>query len=211
MANRLQTWVAAFIILLALAAVCVSIGLCLKTYMRCPFGDEWSVITEIARGRSPLSVRWLWTQHNEHRIAISRLLIWADLFWFGATTKSLFLEIFLVQTCHLGLVVWFVERRTRLDLAVRRTVQGLFAYCLFHPAQQANFTSAFQISFIMPFCITTAALLLLSFYEGLRHQARAGVIIALSPLLAALNMAGSLIAGPVLCAIGLLKGSRCDS
>ncbi|MGA7413566.1 MAG: hypothetical protein WBW33_24035 [Bryobacteraceae bacterium] len=179
--------------------------------MPCPFGDEWWVITDIARGRNPLSLSWLWSQHNEHRIAIARILIWIDLFRFGGTNKSLFVEIFLVQILHLAVIAWAIEKWTGLDRPVRRTIQGLFAFCLFHPNQHENFTWAFQISFVMPFAITTTSFLLIAFYEEVRGMGRRGVtgaVIALAPFIAALNMAGALAAGPVLLVTGVAKRLR---
>jgi hypothetical protein len=194
-----------FILLLGALALCFSAALCVRTYMPCPFGDEWWVITDIARGKGPQSLAWLWSQHNEHRIAITRLLIWLDLFVFGGTNKSLFIEIFLVQLLHWAAIAWVVERWTSFDPCVRRTLQGLFAFCLFHPNQYENFTWAFQISFVLPFAITTLALLAISFYDRLQWRLAAAVFIALAPLLAALNMAGGMLAGPVLLLLGAAK------
>ncbi|HEX4228144.1 MAG TPA: hypothetical protein VHZ07_05705 [Bryobacteraceae bacterium] len=196
------------ILLLGVLALCFSASLCVRAYMPCPFGDEWWVITDIARGKGPQSLAWLWSQHNEHRIVITRLLIWLDLFVFGGTNKSLFIEIFVVQLLHWSAIAWVVERWTSFDLPVRRTLQGLFAFCLFHPNQYENFTWAFQISFVLPFGITTLALLAISFYEQLQRRVAAAVFIAIAPLLAALNMAGGIMAAPVLLMIGAAKRMR---
>jgi len=199
------------ILFFGVLSLCFSVSLCVATYMACPFGDEWWVITDIARGSGPSSLSWLWSQHNEHRIAIARILIWADLFRFGGTNKSLFVEIFLVQILHLAVIAWVIEKWTGLDRTVRRTVQGLFAFCLFHPNQQENFTWAFQISFVMPFAITTTSFLLISFYEEVRGVWRrllTSAFIAFAPFIAALNMAGALAAGPALLIIGVAKRLR---
>jgi hypothetical protein len=173
--------------------------------MPCPFGDEWWVITDIARGKGPQSLLWLWSQHNEHRIAITRLLIWLDLFAFGGTNKSLFIEIFCVQLLHWAAIASVIERWTSFDPPVRYTLQGLFAFCLFHPNQHENFTWAFQISFLLPFAITTVALLAISFYGQFERRVEAALFIAIAPLLAALNMAGGMVAGPVLLLLGAAK------
>jgi hypothetical protein len=176
--------------------------------MPCPFGDEWWVITDIARGRGPSSAAWLWTQHNEHRIVIPRILIWIDLFWFGGTNKSLFIEIFLIQVLHWAAIAWVIEKWTGLDRPVRRTIQGLFAFCLFNPNQEENFTWAFQISFVLPFAITTLSLLWISFYEKVHRRLLAGAFIAFAPFIAALNMAGASAAGPVLVLLAIMKRLR---
>src|SRR5271167_1988522 len=110
------------ILLFGLLSLCFSVALCVATYMPCPFGDEWWVLTDIARGSGPSSFSWLWSQHNEHRIAMTRILIWIDLFGFGGTNKSLFVEIFLVQILHLAVIAWVIEKWTGLDRPVRRTI-----------------------------------------------------------------------------------------
>lgn len=196
------------ILLLGAIALCFSAALCVRTYMPCPFGDDWFVVTNIAQGNGPLSFAWLWAQHNEHRIPITRLLIWLDLFVFGGTNKSLFVEIFFMQLLHWAAISCVIERWTAFEPPIRRTLQGLFAFCLFHPNQYENFTWAFQISFILPFTIITVALLAITFYERLRCRAVAGVFVAMAPLLAALNMAGGLVAGPVLPFLAVAKHLR---
>src|SRR5256885_2297047 len=36
------------------------------------WSDDWSIVPAIT-GAQPISLEWLWAQHNEHRIAIPKL------------------------------------------------------------------------------------------------------------------------------------------
>src|SRR4051794_19271034 len=81
-------------IVLALGAATFCVALTIHCYMPCPWLDEWRVIADMAKGTKPWSWGWLWSQHSEHRIAVTRLLIWLDWALFGGKTVSLFIEMY---------------------------------------------------------------------------------------------------------------------
>jgi hypothetical protein len=187
---------------LGMVAAAISVALTIRCYMPCPFGDEWFIVDGVARGRGPLDWSWLFGQHNEHRVAIPRALIWLDLAVFHGKNISLFAGIWLVLLLHWAVIAYALERFTDFPTPLKRTLQGLFAFCIFHPNQSENLTWAFQIGFVLPFAIATAALLATVFFQRLRRPqfvqtwfATFGV--AAAPILAALNMAGGLLIGPV--------------
>jgi hypothetical protein len=165
--------------------------------MPCPFWDEWAVVKQIGQGNGPLSFHWLWSQQNEHRLAVPRLAVWLDLFRFGGRNVSLFVEIFLVQLLHLGAIGHVIERYTEEPVALKRSLQGLFAFAVFHPNQIENFTWAFQIGFVWPFLLATLALIAVAFFERWRHPALAITLAVLAPITAALGVAGGLLIAPV--------------
>ena len=181
------------------------LAMVIKTYMPCPFWDEWVVVKQIGQGNGPLSVHWLWSQQNEHRLAVPRLAVWLDLIRFGGRNVSLLVEIFLVQLLHLGAVCWVIERYGEEPVALKRSLQGLFAFALFHPNQIENFTWAFQIGFVWPFLLATLALVAVAFFERWRHPAAAITLAGLSPIAAALGLAGGLLIGPVSIALAIVK------
>lgn len=183
----------------------ISIALTLRCYMPCPFGDEWPVIDSIARGNGPSSWSWLFAQHNEHRIAIPRALIWLDLVGFRGKNLSLYVEIYLVLVLHWMAICYALERFTDFPNALKRTLQGLFAFCIFHPNQSENLTWPFEISFVLPFAIATAALLLIAFFAQLRRHWLAASYIAVSPLVAGLSLASGLLIGPVAVCLAVMR------
>lgn len=199
-------WFSRAALALGIAAAIFSLAITVRCYMPCPFGDEWFTVDAVAHGAGPLDWPWLFGQHNEHRLAIPRLLIWLDLAAFGGKNVSLFVEIWLVLVLHFAAVVYVLERFTDFSIPLRRTLEGIFAFCIFHPNQNENLTWAFQIGFVLPFAIATAALLATAFYTKLRQRLLATISVAVSPLLAALNMAGGLLIGPV--ALGLAFSKR---
>ncbi|MBV8866713.1 MAG: hypothetical protein JO210_15070, partial [Acidobacteriaceae bacterium] len=100
-ASGVQTGTAVFLsrmaLLLGVAVLLCAIALTVRTYMPCPFWDEWAFINSIATGRGLLSWNWLWSQHNEHRLLFTRLLILADLRLFSGKNVSLLVEMYLIQ------------------------------------------------------------------------------------------------------------------
>ena len=39
-----------------------------------PFMDDWEIVPALS-GAQPITANWLWSQHNEHRIPLPRLLL----------------------------------------------------------------------------------------------------------------------------------------
>jgi hypothetical protein len=184
-------------IALGILPVIYSVALTTRAYMACPEQDQWGVLDSILRGREPWHLSWLWSQHYEHRIAITRLLIWADWTFFGGVSVSLLVETYIVQSLHCW-VIWYALRRSEsIPWSLRYTLQGLFMFCLFHPNQAHNFVWPFQVSFVLPFGIGTLALLGTAFFHRMRHPILASLCIAVAPMFAALNLAGGLLIGPV--------------
>jgi hypothetical protein len=147
----------------------------------------------------------LWSQHNEHRLLITRLLLLLDLHVFGGKNVSLFVETYLCQISAWAAVCYALERFTGFERFLKNTLEGLFGFCLFHLNQAENLTWAFQVSFVLPFTLATVALLTIAFFERLRHPKPASIAIGLTPLLAGLNLAGGLLLGPVAIGFALFK------
>ncbi len=190
---------------LGFAALLCAIALTVRTYMPCPFWDEWAFVNAIAGGRGLLSWNWLWSQHNEHRLLFTRLLILADLRLFGGKNVSLFVEMYFIQTVHLAAICYAIERCTTFPRYLKTTLQGVFAFCLFHLNQAENLTWAFQVSFVLAFALATFAFLAIAFFERMRCPVAAAIAVGTAPLLAGLNVAGGLLIGPVATCFALFR------
>lgn len=193
---------------LAVAVALISAALIVRSYMPCPFGDEWFFIDAIARGSGPSSWQWLWSQHNEHRLVITRLLVWLDLSAFHGNNVSLFVGTYLILTVHWAAICYALERFTDFPAPLKRTLQGLFGFCIFHPNQSENLTWAFQVSFVLAFAIATMALLAATFLRQMRWPRLATLGVAVAPILAAMNVAGGLLIGPVVLGLALIRRFR---
>ena len=194
-----------FFVVLAAAALLSSISLTIRSYMPCPFWDEWAFVNAIAAGAGPSSWKWLWSQHNEHRLLITRLLILLDLRAFGGKNLSLFFEMYLAQLSAWGGICFVLERFTRFPRSLKSTLEGICGFCLFHFNQGENFTWAFQASFVLAFSVGILALLAVAFFERLHKPLIIAILIGLAPLLAALNVSGGLLIGPVAFAFALWR------
>lgn len=203
-----ESTVAIVMIALAAAVALISIALTFRTYMPCPWVDGWEVISDIADGARPWSWHWLWSQeYHEHRMAIPRFLIWLDWAAFGGRNISLFVEIYLVQALHWASVCYALERLTGYPKLLKRTLEALFAFCLFHPNQAQNLTLSIAIASLVSFAIGTVALLIIAFSEKVpaRYRTLSLIGVVCAPLVAASSSAGGLLIGPVLVGLAGIK------
>jgi len=166
------------------------------------------VVDAIGRGNGPTNWSWLWSQQNEHRIVVPRLLIWVDLFAFGGKNISLLAEIIIIQLAQVFAVSFVLERFTSVPAFLKRSLQGLFAFALFHPNQLENFTWSFQIGFVLPFALGTFALLCIAFLPRSSQLSLGIALLGVIPLLAAMNLAAGLLIGPATIVIACLRRLR---
>ena len=50
-----------------------------RTFSPVYFWDQWTVVSDLQRSNGVLPLSRLWAQHNEHRILVGRLALFADL------------------------------------------------------------------------------------------------------------------------------------
>lgn len=167
-------------------------------YSKCPYWDQWWVVYQLAKGASPRSLTWLWSQQNEHRILIPRLLIALDLYVFGARNISLFLLTFVAQLAHWLIFAFAAKRWLTGPRALLWTMQGLFGCCLFSYVQIENFVWAFQFSFILAFFLASLAFVSVLLIDEAKRPAVFIALAALTPLLAISSLASGLLIWPTL-------------
>lgn len=182
----------------ACTAVLFTAVLMITGYSKCPYWDQWWVVYQLATGASPRSLSWLWSQQNEHRILIPRLLVALDLYAFGARNISLFLLTFVIQLAHWFLFAFAVRRWFTGSRALRWTLQGLFGCCLFSSLQIENFVWAFQFSFIFAFFLATLAIVFVLLIDEAKHPAMFIALAAITPLIAMGSLASGLVIWPTL-------------
>ena len=125
---------------------------------------------------------------------------------FRGEDVSLFVEIYFLQVAVFVGICYFLERFATYPRSLILTLEGLFAFCLFHWNQAENLTWAFQISFVLASAIATFSFLAIAYFESLRYPALLSAALSIAPLLAAMNVAGGLLIGPVLIAFGIWRG-----
>ena len=171
----------------------ITVGIALYMVIICytslPWSDGWAQIFAPAHGEKLFSVKWLWEQHNEHRLLIPKLFLALDLRLFHANQKLLLSTIFIVQLLHLWLLSWSMRCLGGWPGPAWRTGTGLAAFCLFSPTQWENLTWGFQTCFVLSGLFATLSFIgLLLYWRGLsqKSQSHGWKFIALSVLAALL-------------------------
>ncbi|MFL5327723.1 MAG: hypothetical protein ACJ8C4_02310 [Gemmataceae bacterium] len=108
-----------------------------------PFGDEWDLIPgETAREPMP---RWLWAQHNEHRLPLPKLVHWGLMHISGHDSRAGgFATAGTLSLLALGFVMTARKLRGQIDFA-----DAFFPVALLNWGQFENYLIGFQISFAL--------------------------------------------------------------
>jgi hypothetical protein len=160
--DRLLSYV---ILACGLCTIAVGATQIITSHSLVPLWDEWQEIDAIATAphhQPPLS--WLWSLHSEHRIAVYRLLLLADVHIFHGKQWIFFCGMLAVQCLFLASLVWMV-RFAGIRGTLWRAIVGLGAFALFCPSQWENFGWGIQVSFLLPGLLAILALAALLKYE----------------------------------------------
>src|SRR5262245_3382914 len=65
-----------FVAAVLAAMTAVALGFILRYGNTVPFVDDWAMLNEFGKGPG-LSAEFLWSQQNEHRYPVSRLMMWS--------------------------------------------------------------------------------------------------------------------------------------
>ncbi len=167
-------------------------------YLKCPYWDQWWIVSQLAEGASPFSLQWLWSQQNEHRILFTRLIVSLDVYKLGARNLLPFGLIFTIQLLHLFLWIFAIRRWCSDSLNIRLVIAGVFGYCLFCPNQIENFVWAFQFTFLIPFFLATLAFICVLLMSEIKQAQWLFAVVLISPLVALSCLAIGLFVWPFL-------------
>jgi hypothetical protein len=108
-----------------------------------PYWDDWDMVPYMT-GDLPVTPGWLWAQHNEHRIALPKLLF-LGLYRAGGNDLRLCM---VYSVLALGLVAAAMILAMRLRRGYTLAFDALFPLVLLHLGQPQNLLWAFQLGFI---------------------------------------------------------------
>jgi hypothetical protein len=181
------------------ALLLFDLGLIVRFGPDLPVGDDFDVVAVVTRAR-PATLQWLWSQHNEHRVPLPRLILLglyrlsgydfrAGMFWSVATLAAL-----------AGATLAVADRRRGA-----RSSDAVFPLLLLGPGNYANLLWSWQVQFVFGTVLIGSVLLLIVAHSGWPEPGRAALAGA---ALAALPLCGAngLIAVPAL-ALWLLAAS----
>jgi hypothetical protein len=150
---RTLTWVFAWFLFAAgLWTVLFTLGLISTAYTPVPFNDEWITLEQIAWGLTPST---LWAPHNEHRVALARLVTWADL---QAFQGRMFLQPILIVLLQFGQALLFLWPARHWDPPRRLAALAIVLIGCFSPLQGENFLWPFQVAFLAAFVAAHGAI-----------------------------------------------------
>ena len=205
--------VTAAAVLFAAGVVADTLRAVVPAWSALPWMDEW-VTVELLRAlkAGEMSLREvLFSQHNEHRILIPRLIFFADDALFGGQGRLGLFAIFVVQALHAGLFGLLILR-ARPPQPGRWALGAVMVAIMFSLRQAENFTYGFQVQFVGVFAGATLGFVLFGLAVS---RARAGRAVwpALAGCLAAvlastLTMANGLAAAFILVPLALLARMR---
>jgi hypothetical protein len=185
------------------------------SYSSLPFWDGWVEIDFPATGGGSV-LEWLWTQHNEHRLLLSRLFMLADLHWFHARQTLLLVTIFVILCLQAAALAWSMRAVGGWRGALWRTGVGLAAFCLLCPSLWEMLVWGECVCFALPglFAILAIVGLMLYWTRSQDELTKAGATkFLILSVAAALGGSWSLLNGNLLwpllfCAALLLRLRR---
>jgi hypothetical protein len=134
-----------FPLVLAVYIVSSTVVMVVDTALSVPYWDQWD---ELISPQHKILSSWLYSQHNEHRIAVPRLIFALDTLLVSGNNK-LNLGFGLAIPLILSLALIAVLRKEVIGSAVAQlSITGAVFALLFSAMQWENFTSGFQVSFL---------------------------------------------------------------
>jgi hypothetical protein len=157
-----------------------------------PLVDEW-VMVPVLTGHEPVSLSWIWSQHNEHRLPLTRLLLLGVYRIGGCDFRSgVWLNVALMSVLAALMILAARRLRGRTLLA-----DAFFPLALLEWGQAENFLWTWQLVFMVPAFVAGVALFLVV-TKGPNYKVGAGAAYGVSVLSLALCGAIGLVMVPPL-------------
>lgn len=108
-----------------------------------PYGDEWTLLPT-ATGHRPVTLDWLWSQHNEHRLFLPKLIYVG----IGAVSRwdfraAAFCSVLALSGLSLLMVLAAAAARRRI-----RITDAVFPLALLHWGHYLNLLWGFQVTYV---------------------------------------------------------------
>lgn len=152
-----------------------------------PYQDEWHSVA-VATGHEPLTIAWLWSPQNEHRIPLPRLL---HLGLFHLAGED-FRGAMCANVLALGALAAAFVLTARFIRGRTEWCDAFFPLVLLHWGQGYNLLFGYQILVIAPVCFAGAVLAVAARHDGrlgLGAASLASVCVLLLPLCGGLGIA----------------------
>jgi len=142
-----------------------------------PSWDDWDMIPTMT-GEQPITATWLWSQHNEHRIPVPRLLMLALYRVFGCDFRvGMYFNVLSTAALALALILAARQGRGRLSWS-----DAFFPVLLLNWSEGVNFIWGWQVEFFLSTLLAGIMLLLIvrsGSQPTIATAAAAGICLAL--------------------------------
>ena len=157
-----------------------------------PLVDEW-VMVPVLTGHEPVTLSWIWSQHNEHRLPLPRLLLLGVYRISGCDFRSgAWLNVALMSVLAALMILAARRSRARISFA-----DAFLPLATLQWGQADNFLWSWQVGFMLP-AFLAGVLLLLVVTQGPHYTLRAGAAYGVFVLALALCGANGLVMVPAL-------------
>ncbi|HVQ40062.1 MAG TPA: hypothetical protein VMS31_21160 [Pyrinomonadaceae bacterium] len=102
----IRTWTLILVLGGFVALFLIHFAIVWKSVVNLPSDDEWALL----RDPDTLSLRWIWVQHNEHRIVTTKFLIWLLYHWDGWNLQTNVLINFIIFGVTLAWLIWVAKK-----------------------------------------------------------------------------------------------------
>jgi hypothetical protein len=121
-----------------------------------PSWDEWDMVPTLT-GAQPVSITWLWSQHNEHRIPLPRLIFLLLNHLVGPDFRVvMFFNVIAVSALALAMIVTAQRQRGELSYS-----DAFFPLLLLHWGHSINLLWGWQLQFFASTILAGIVLLLI--------------------------------------------------
>ena len=144
-----------------------------------PYADEWEFVPALL-GKEPL-LPWLWGQHNEHRLPLSRLLYYVLFQLTHDFRAGMYVQVAMLSALALGLMRLAARLRGRPEW-----YDAFFPVALLHLGHWENFIMGYQLCFAL-FCCLVSVLAVVALQTQRESLFRSGILAGVLLLLIALT------------------------
>lgn len=118
-----------------------------------PYWDDWNMVPVVA-GDQPVDARWLWSEHNGHRIPVPRLLLVGLYKLSGSDARAgMYFNVIILATAALILI-----RAARSQRGKTSYADALFPLLLLNWGHCENLLWCWQVTQVLPVAIVCVLL-----------------------------------------------------
>ena len=108
-----------------------------------PLGDEWIGLVPALTGEQPVTLEWLWSQHNEHRVLLPRLILVTAFRLTGDFRTVMFVDV-----VALGALAFWMIRVVNRIRGHPSYADAFFPLVLLNLAQYENLLIGWQVQMV---------------------------------------------------------------